>query len=95
MSVEEKIIALEKKHTKRSTGSLHQTELKQRNFLNELIKQCKPKDLTKFPTEVKQRMRLQRLIQDNSTLNQGHFHGSVFNVEGFIASFDKEFELIS
>lgn len=94
MSSEETIRNLEKKHTKRATGSIHQTELKQRSFLNELMKRCKPKEPNKFSSEVKQRMRLQRIMQDNSTLNAGHFHGSVFNVEGFIASFEKEFEII-
>jgi len=93
MSSEEKIRQLEKKHTKRSTGSLHQTELKSRAFLNELIKQCQLKDPSKYPTDAKKRMQLQRLMQENSALNQGRFYGSAFNVEGFIVSFEKDFVL--
>ena len=92
--VEEWIESLSKKHTKKVTGSIHQKELKERNFINGILKglEVSIKDKPKA-TDTKIRLALQKVLAENCRDNHGSFHVKTFDLDGFLISFQNTFNI--
>lgn len=94
IEMEEWIENLSKKHTKKVTGSIHQKELKERNFINGILN-----GLEIFIKEdpsasiIKVRLKLQEVLADNCRDDNGSFHVKTFDLDGFMITFKKTFNI--
>jgi hypothetical protein len=93
-NVEEWIESLSKKNTKKVTGSIHQKELKERNFINGILKGMKLsiKD-NPDASDTKVRLRLQKVLGENCRDNGSSFHVKTFDLDGFLMSLKKAFDI--
>ena len=92
--VEDWIESLSKKHTKKVTASIHQKELKERPFVNGLLKGMDI-SIKENPdaSDTKIRMRVQKVLAESCRSSHGGYQVKTFDLDNFLMGFKKAFNI--